>query len=112
MTTKLLKKSEPKPPRHLLSGGKRLWIDISGEYALEPHQFELLRSLCECLDRQELCRRQLKKDGLFSENRFGEVKPHPALREEREHRILYARLIRELNLDLEIPENPRKPRRY
>jgi hypothetical protein len=110
--TQRLKKIEPKPPGHLLAAGKRLWMDISGVYALEPHQFELLKSLCECLDRQELCRKQLKKDGLFLVTRFGETKPHPALREEREHRILYARLIRELNLDLEIPENPRKPLRY
>lgn len=100
------------PPKHLLKGGKQLWLDIAGEYDLEAHQVEILRSLCETLDRLELCRRQLKKDGLFSVNRFGETKPHCALKEEREHRVLFARLARELNLDLEIPESPRKPRRY
>jgi phage terminase small subunit len=101
-----------KPPRHLLKGGKQLWVDIAGDYDLEAYQIEILRLLCECLDRLELCRKQLKKDGMFSVNRFGETKQHCALKEEREHRVLFARLARELNLDLELPESPRKPRRY
>jgi phage terminase small subunit len=101
-----------KLPKHLLKGGKQLWLDISSEYDLEAHQIEILRSLCETLDRMELCRKQLKKDGLFSVNRWGETRPHCALKEERENRVLFAILARELNLDLELPESPRKPRRY
>ncbi|MEW6659171.1 MAG: P27 family phage terminase small subunit [Thermodesulfobacteriota bacterium] len=99
-------------PKHLSKAAKELWADLVEDYDFESHQFELLRLLCESLDRLEACRKQLKKDGCFLKNRFGETKPHPALREEREHKVLFARLARELNLDLEIPDSPRKPRRY
>jgi hypothetical protein len=80
MALRQLKNIAPKPPKHLLKGGKQLWLDITYEYQLESHQIELLRLLCETLDRLELCRKQLKTDGLFSVNRFGEIKPHCALR--------------------------------
>ena len=107
---KFKRKSE-KPPKHLLKGGRQLWNDIETEFDLEAHQFEILRLLCETLDRLELCRKQLRKDGMFSVNRFGETRPHCGLKEERENKVLFARLARELNLDLELPES-RKPRRY
>ena len=108
----LLKHAVVRAPSHLQKSGKQLWLDISSEYLFEAHQLEILRLLCECLDRLETCRKQLKADGLFIVNRFGELRPHVALKEEREHRVLFTRLARELALDLDIPDSPRKPRRY
>lgn len=99
-------------PKHLSRAAKELWQTIVGDYDLESHQLEILRLLCETLDRLELCRKQLKRDGMFSVNRFGETRPHCALKEERENKVLFARLSRELNLDIELSDSPRKPRRY
>lgn len=109
----LLKKwTSPDAPKHLSKTGKAMWISIVAEYQLETHQLEILRLLCECLDRLEVCRRRLKKDGLFIRDRFEQTKAHPALAEEREHRVLVMRLARELNLDIELPAESRKPARY
>jgi phage terminase small subunit len=112
MALNRFKNISPGVPKHLSKKAKELFQDITADYDLESHHIEILRLLCECLDRLEVCRKQLKRDGVFIVNRFGESKIHTALREEREQKVLFARLARELNLDLEIPESPRKPRRY
>jgi phage terminase small subunit len=112
MALRKFKNIAPETPKHLSKRAKELWQDIAADYDLESHQLEILRLLCGCLDRLEVCRKQLKKDAVFIVNRFGEGKPNTALHEEREQKILFPRLSRELNLDIEIPESPRKPRRY
>jgi hypothetical protein len=45
---------------------------------------------------------------LFPQNGRGR-KMHPALLLERDQKILFARLLRELNLDASVPDAPRPP---
>ena len=42
-------------------------------------------------------------------DRFGKPKTHPALAVEKDNKIIFARLMRELNLDIEPPGNTGRP---
>jgi phage terminase small subunit len=68
------------------------------DFEAETHHLELLRRLCEAMDRADEARALLAADGLTTVDRYGQVKPHPAVNIERDARIAIARLIRELRL--------------
>jgi phage terminase small subunit len=98
-----------KPPSHLSASSKRWWSSIASEFQLEPHHIAILSQAAKCLDRIEEARSNLDRDGLVVRDRFGCAKPHPAVAIERDAKVLFARLLRELRLDCE-PEEPRLPR--
>ena len=77
------------------------------EYQLEPHHMRLLQAAAECWDRLQQARELLQRDGLVIEGREGGMRPHPAAAIERDSRIAFARLIRELDLDVEPPASAR-----
>lgn len=97
-------------PGHLSAPQKRLWLHVAGTWDLEQHQLRLLTLMCEALDRGEQAREAVKSDGAYLPDRFGQLKPHPALAVERDARIAVARLARELNLEPPASES-RPPRR-
>ncbi len=99
-------------PEHLSDRAQGLWRQIVEEFLLAPHQYELLRRACEAADRADEARELLGSEGLTVTDRYGQVKPHPAAGIERDSRIAEARLIRELALSPEEPEEPhgRPPR--
>lgn len=80
------------------------------DYELEDHHRELLRQAACCLDRIEQARAQIDKDGLYLPDRYGGTKPHPAAKDERDHRLLFSKLLRELNLDSDSVSETRPPR--
>ena len=97
-------------PEHL-KDATRAWVeDISASYALESHHLRLLVLAGESWDRICQAREQVDREGLTIEGRFG-VKTHPAVLIEKDNKILFARLVRELNLDESGPDDPRIPRR-
>ena len=51
----------------------------------------------------------IEKDGAYFKNRFGEVKKHPAIGVERDALIVFARLVRELDLDVDPPSEAKRP---
>jgi phage terminase small subunit len=77
------------------------------EYELQPHHMRLLQACGECWDRLQQARELLARDGLVVEGREGGMRPHPAAAIERDSRIAFARLIRELDLDVEPPASNR-----
>lgn len=89
----------PKAPAHLREPSKKWWREIVETYALETHHLRLLQSACEAWDRQQEAREMLASDGLTVEGREGGVRPHPCVAIERDARIAFARLVRELDLD-------------
>ena len=90
-------------PRHL-RGETRKWIKkIIADYELEGHHIKILITAGECWDRITLARERIKKEGAYGKDRFGTPKSHPALADERNNRIVFSRLIRELNLSEEPP---------
>ena len=100
------------PPKHLSKEAKQLWSDILEDYDLESHHLKLLQSMCEVWDRIVEARERVKKDGAYYTDRFDQPREHPALKIEKDNRILLARLLRKLNLDLEVSDGPRPPRLY
>ena len=71
-----------------------------------PH-LKLLQAACEAWDRLQEARELLAKDGLCIAGREGGLRPHPAVSIERDSRIAFARLVRELDLDVEPPSDTR-----
>ncbi len=95
-------------PTHL-SPASREWAQgILSSWELEPHKVKLLVQAAEQLDRITNARTQIETDGPYYTDARGTPRSHPALRDEREGRIVLARLVRELNL-IEEPERPRPP---
>ena len=89
-----------KPPPHLSKTAAAWWRDVTRDYALEPHHQHLLQAACEALDRMAQARAELEAHGglTFMDQR-GVIKAHPAEAIERNARIAFARLVRELDLD-------------
>jgi len=98
-------------PKHLRKETREWWGDVSNRYELEPHHLRLLTLAAEAWDRGQQARETINKTGAFFTTRTGMVKAHPAIAVERDSRIAFARLIRELALDVEPPTEMRRPPR-
>lgn len=86
-------------PRHLSTESKKLYSHVIGSYDLPPHQLKTLRLACEALDRSTQAREVINEKGLTMLDRFEQEKPRPEVAIERDSRISYARLMRELYLE-------------
>jgi phage terminase small subunit len=104
-----VKQSMLRAPKNLTDSlsksSKKFFTKILNNYELEDHHLEILSQACHCLDRIEESRLQIKKDGDYILDRFGILKPHPALKTEEKNKVIFARLIRELGLDIEPGSN-------
>jgi P27 family predicted phage terminase small subunit len=100
-----------KPPKHLGRDGRAWFRKIVDEFTLDTSaEWELLEQAAAVLDRITECREAVKKDGLTVATGQGGVKPHPCLNAERDNRILFARLCRELRLCEPAAEESRIPK--
>jgi P27 family predicted phage terminase small subunit len=97
----------PKAPAHLAESTRAWWRAVVRDYQLEPHHLRLLQAASECWDRLQQARELLARDGLVTEGREGGLRPHPAIAIERDARTGFARLLRELDLDVEPPASSR-----
>ena len=86
-------------PKHLSQAARKWWRTIEAEYFLESHQLKLLTLAAEAMDRCEQARQILTTDGVIVKDRYGAPKAHPAVGIERDSRLAFARLVRELALD-------------
>lgn len=98
-----------KIPTHLSTESRRWYAEILKDFDLESHHKKLLQAAAECWDRAGEARRAIAKDGLTHRDRHGNLRPHPAVTIERDNKTLFARLLRELALDVSEPESPRPP---
>jgi len=96
-----MNKRKPPAPSHLSSTARRWWHAVNAEYQLEPHHLHLLRLACEALDRAEEARTALAVHGTTYQDRFGAPRLRPEVAIERDSRLAFARLCRELDLDTE-----------
>lgn len=99
----------PLAPGHLRDETRTWWRSVVREWALEEHHRRLLTLLAESWDRIQEARERIEMDGPYVEDRFGQLKAHPALSVERQEKIAFARLLRELDLDLEPPPESHRP---
>jgi hypothetical protein len=85
------------------------WIEeIFRDYDLELHHVKILIQAGETWDRITDAREEIERSGAYFQDRFGQPKRNPALDDERNNRIVFARLMRELNLS-DGAEDPRPP---
>lgn len=96
-------------PEHLSKNSRKFFNKIVKEYELDSHHLELLKLACESLDRIEQARRAIAKTALVYLDRFNKPKINPAAKIEAENKIIFARLIRELGLDIEEPGELGRP---
>src|SRR5512133_1078056 len=90
-------------PRHLKPATKRWFRAVTEQFVLEDHHLKLLQAAGEAWDRAEEARVTLEVEGSYYRDRFNAPRPHPALRIENDCRICFARLLRELDLDIDPP---------
>jgi hypothetical protein len=82
---------------------------VHDEYQLEPHHTRLLTLAAESWDRCQQAREVLDRDGLTYADRFGAPRARPEVAVERDNKVSFARLLRELDLDVEPPSEGRRP---
>lgn len=105
----------PKPPKHLKPATKKWFRQVIEEYDLEAHHVKILTLAAESWDRCQEAREILDREGLTYLDRFGCPRARPEVAVERDSRIAFARLVRELCLDIDPPppgETDRPPRLY
>jgi P27 family predicted phage terminase small subunit len=93
----------PPPPEHLSPAMRTWWNQVMADYALDPHHLHLLEAACDAWDRMVQARETLAKEGLSVATKSGAPKRHPAADIERDSRLAFARLLRELDLDADPP---------
>jgi P27 family predicted phage terminase small subunit len=105
----MTQETTPKAPRYLRATTRR-WFDyVTSTWELEQHHVRILTLACEAWDRCAQAREHIAKDGLTVPTREGGAKLHPCVRIEQESRIAFARLVRELDLDVSPPAETKRP---
>ena len=94
------------PPDHLRPATRKWFASVVENYELEPHHLRLLQLAGEAWDRSEQAREALAEHGLTFTDRFDCPRARPEVAIERNSRIAFARLLRELDLDVEPPPQP------
>jgi P27 family predicted phage terminase small subunit len=98
-------------PKHLALATKRWWLSVVTDYELEPHHTRLLTLAAEAWDRCQAARELIAEKGLLFETHLGEMRANPAVAIERDSRLAFARLLRELDLDISVPSSDVRPPR-
>ena len=99
-----------KIPPHLAESTRHWFASVIETYELEPHHLRLLTLAAESWDRCQQAREILDKEGITYIDRFEAPRMRPEVAVERDSRLAFARLVRELDLDTEqTPEAVRPP---
>jgi len=108
---KNMKKTQPRPPAHLATATKKWFANVVEEFELEPHHLRLLTLAAEAWDRGQQAREAIAKEGLTFTDKHGQPRARPEVSIERDSRIAFARLLRELALDVSTPADDCRPPR-
>ena len=98
------------PPKHLRPATRRWWTAVVDGWHLEDHHHRLLTLAGEAWDRCAQAREAIAANGLTYDDRFGKPRARPEVAIERDSRIGFSRLVRELNLDDAAGDPTRPPR--
>ena len=97
-----MKKSQDSPPKDLSRAAKAWYRRLMHEFAIEDEAGRLLLlTAMQAFDRAEDARDLLRKDGITTTDRWGQVKSHPATIIERDSRSGMLAALKSLNLDIE-----------
>src|SRR5262245_20035393 len=99
------------PPRPLGVHGSQLWDRVTCEYRIDDVVGrEILAGACEALDRAELCKEQILRDGPINTGPGGHPRENPAMRHELQCRSFISKSLTRLGLDGEPPRSgPGRP---
>jgi phage terminase small subunit len=75
-----MKKGPPPPPEYLRDSSKQFWRQVVDRYLLEAHELALLGFACEALDRCEVARAAIEKDGAYVQGKRGHLVAHPGVK--------------------------------
>ncbi len=89
-------------PGGLGVAGKRLWKEVSAGYTLREDELCVLEDACREVDLVARLQAEVDAGPLLVPGSRGQDIPHPLLMEVRQHRLLLARLLRQLQL----PDDP------
>lgn len=98
-------------PKHLQPATATWFESVLADYDLQDHHVRLLLLAAQAWDRAEDARLAIAEKGLTFDDRFDQPHARPEIAIERDSRIAFARLLRELCLDLEPPAERRPPSR-
>lgn len=85
-------------PAHLRRQTAAWWRSVVVEYAVQEHHRRLLTAAAESWDRMTEAREALAEHGTVYVDRFGAPRARPEVAIERDSRLAFARLVRELDL--------------
>jgi P27 family predicted phage terminase small subunit len=83
----------PKAPDHLSAKARKLFDSVVGRYDFDPEEVATLVLALEAYDQAATARRRLKDDGQIVEDRFGQMKPHPAVAIHRDALATWRQLV-------------------
>ena len=96
-----------------LETATKKWVEsVLRSWELEPHHIKLLLLAAQHWDRAQAARRLIEKDGATYLDRFGQPKVRPEVLIEKDSSICFARLLRELALDVEQPKETLRPANF
>ncbi len=101
----------PVAPTHLQPATRKWFASVVADFELDQHHVRLLTLAGEAWDRCTAARLAMDKAGMTYDDRFGAPRARPEIAIERDSRLAFARLVRELDLDAEPPaaESSRPP---
>jgi phage terminase small subunit len=105
----MTKSTALKAPAHLKPPTADWWRRVMTDWTLEEHHVRLLTLAAESWDRGQQAREALATNGLTFLDRFKQPHARPEIAIERDSRIAFARLVRELGLDVEEPSTSQPP---
>ena len=100
-----------KAPAHLAAPTKKWFARVARDFDLEEHHVRLLTAACESWDRMTGARETMAKEGVGTTytDRFGFPKVRPEVAIERDARLAFMKLVRELALDVSAPSDDSRP---
>jgi P27 family predicted phage terminase small subunit len=99
----------PEPPKHLSKEASAWWRSVVRDYDMEAHHLHLLEAACGAWERMVQARKEIASRGITFAAANGDLKANPAVAIERDARMAFARLVRELDLDAEGPADRSRP---
>jgi phage terminase small subunit len=85
------------------------WTQVLTDYDLDAHHIHLLEAACDSWDEMVRAREVLRVEGFTVPTKASGPKRHPCADIERDARLAFARLLRELDLDADMPPPERGP---
>jgi phage terminase small subunit len=89
----------PPAPAGLPASVRAWWRHVHLTYTFEPHELELARLACYCLQRGHQARAAIAREGLTFKDKHGVKRPHPAIAIERNATAQFAKLCRQMKVD-------------